>query len=100
MCAPGVERRALLDRVVVALINADDAGATSGDVVQDGFGDFEPNAELLEARRHGPANVVQSPIRDPARLVQLRLGLAKPAEWTAEAGENEVVTGLPRRAAQ
>ena len=69
-------------------------------MVQNGLGDFEPNAELLEARRHGPANVVQSPIRDAARLVQLHLGVAEPVEGTAKAREDVIASVLARDAAQ
>ena len=48
----------------------------------------------VAAAQSGIARGVQSPICDAARLVQLRLGFAEPTEGTAEAGENEVVSGL------
>ena len=50
----------------MALINADDARAAAGDVVQHGFRHFEADAELLQIRRDRPANVVKRPMRDGA----------------------------------
>lgn len=47
----------------MALIDADDAGAASGRVVQNRFGDLEADAELLQICRNRPAEVMERPMR-------------------------------------
>src|SRR5208337_216940 len=87
MRAPCRERSALLVRPCVTLIDADDARPASRDVVQNGFGHFEPDAQPLKAGGHRAAKVMQAPIFDAAGLVQGRLCLAEAVEGSATAGE-------------
>ena len=47
MRAPGVERCAFLIGPVVALVDADNAGAAARDVIESGFSHFEADAEPL-----------------------------------------------------
>jgi hypothetical protein len=56
---PGIERGALLCRPIMALIDANDPGATAADMVQHRFGDFEPHAETLQAGGKRSARAVQ-----------------------------------------
>lgn len=50
---PSIERLALFVLPVVALVDAGDSGARSAHMVENGFGDLEPNAKPLEVRGEG-----------------------------------------------
>ncbi|WP_156170878.1 hypothetical protein [Croceicoccus naphthovorans] len=53
MIIPGIECLALLVLPIVALVDAGDSGTRSADVVENGFGDFKPNAKPLKVRSEG-----------------------------------------------
>ena len=53
MVIPSIERLALFVLPVVALVDAGDSGARSAHMVENGFGDLEPNAKPLEVRGEG-----------------------------------------------
>lgn len=44
---PGPQRRLLLFEIIVALIDADDARARAGDVIEHRFGDFQAHPQPL-----------------------------------------------------
>jgi hypothetical protein len=58
---PCVERGARFLGPIVLLVHSDDPAATSADVVQNCFGDFETHAEALKSRRDGAAQIVNGP---------------------------------------
>jgi hypothetical protein len=72
---PGVERRAFLIGPGVSLIDANDAGSTARNVVENSLGHLELNTEPLKTGSHCAAEIMQSPILDAARLIEGRLGL-------------------------
>jgi hypothetical protein len=56
---PCVERRALFLRPIVALIDANYARAAARNVIEQGFRDFELNAQPLQAGREAAAKIVR-----------------------------------------
>jgi hypothetical protein len=68
---PSIERPALLCRPIVALVDPDNPGPTSGYMVQDGLGYFEADSKPLQIGRERPAAVAKS---SPALLGDRRRG--------------------------
>jgi hypothetical protein len=68
---PSIERPALLCRPIVALVDPDNPGPTSGYMVQDGLGHFEADSKPLQIGRERPAAVAKS---SPALLGDRRRG--------------------------
>src|SRR5215472_1901384 len=53
--------------IVVALVDADNAGHAAAAMVEHGLGDLKPDAKFLEAAGNGAANIVQRPVGHTAR---------------------------------
>ena len=76
MRAPCGERGALLVGPVMALVDADNAGPAARNVVENGLGHFEADAELLQAGGRRSPQIVERPIGDAAPLVEAILRFA------------------------
>ena len=72
----------------MALVNADNAGATSANVTEHGLNDLQADAELLHPGSDSAAKVMRYPRRDTCDLVKTPLRYA-PTLNRAPAGESE-----------
>src|ERR1700733_2204965 len=75
---PCVEGRALLGRVPVTLIDADDASSASGRVVQDSLRYLEADAELLQIGRDGAAEIMEGPMRQSRHGIRVFAAAPRP----------------------
>src|SRR5262249_39953473 len=97
--APCGERGDLLVGPIVQLIDPENSRPAARDMVERGLRDFKPYAELLQARRHRSAEIVQAPILDAAPKVEDCLGVAETVEGAALAGKDERASIEARRGA-
>ena len=61
MGRPQLQRLALLFGILMALINSHYASATSGRMIENRLCDLKADAELLQSRGAGPAQIVGPP---------------------------------------
>src|SRR5262245_5269362 len=81
--------------IVVALVDADNAGHAAAAMVEHGLGDLKPDAKFLEAAGNGAANIVQRPVGHTARRVEAFLHPAKAGDGFAPDGEGAVGLDQP-----
>jgi hypothetical protein len=88
--APSIQGRALFAGEVVTLVDADDSGPASRDVIENLLRHLEAHAKPLEACCHRPAQIVQAPVCHTGLSVESRLGRRETVEGSAKAGEDQL----------
>jgi hypothetical protein len=83
--APSIQGRALFAGEVVTLVDADDSGPASRDVIENLLRHLEAHAKPLEACCHRPAQIVQAPVCHTGLSVESRLGRRETVEGSAKA---------------
>src|SRR5689334_3324263 len=95
---PSIQGGTLLCGPLVSLVDPNDPGPASGDVVEHRLRHLQPHPEALQSGRQGSAQVMQAPVLDPRRCVQPPLAGAPTVEGAIAAWKYEVA--LPERGNQ